>query len=72
MAPRSLVPVLTSANLGEIALARSILAAAAVTFVVENEHANLVPRVDDGVRVLVPADEVDTARVLLRRANLVA
>lgn len=72
MSGSSMVPVLTSANLGAIALARSILAAADVTFVLENEHANLVPRVDEGVRVLVPADEVDTARVLLRRANLVA
>ncbi len=65
-----MIPVLTTANLGTIALARSILAAADVTFVLENEHANLVPRVDEGVRVLVPADELDTARVLLRRANL--
>jgi hypothetical protein len=68
----SMIPVLTTANLGSIALARSILAAADVTFVLENEHANLVPRVDDGVRVLVPVDELDFARILLRRANLVA
>jgi hypothetical protein len=72
MSGSSLVAVLTTANLGSIALARSILAAADVTFVLENEHANLVPRVDEGVRVLVPLDELDTARVLLRRANLVA
>lgn len=67
-----MIAVLTTANLGSIALARSILAAADVTFVLENEHANLVPRVDEGVRVLVPFDEADTARVLLRRANLVS
>jgi hypothetical protein len=72
MSGSSLVAVLTTANLGSIALARSILSAANVTFVLQNEHANLVPRVDEGVRVLVPADELDTAQVLLRRANLVA
>ena len=62
--------VLASANAADIALARSILDAAAVAYVVRNEHANLVPLVR-GTELLVEPDDEDTATALLRHAGLV-
>jgi hypothetical protein len=62
--------VLVGARAADIALARSILGAAGVDYVVRNEHALLVPLVG-GMEVLVdPADE-EKATALLRHAGLV-
>ncbi len=62
-------PVLVGASAAEIALARSILAAAGVEHVVRNEHAMLVPLVH-GADVLVDPDDEDKATALLRHAGL--
>ena len=63
--------VLVPGNAAELALARSILDAAAVTFVVRNEHALLVPLLGS-TELLVDADDEDKATALLRHAGLIA
>jgi hypothetical protein len=63
-------PLLANATAADVALARSILAAAGVTYVVRNEHAMLVPLVG-GTELLVDADDEDKAVALLRRAGLI-
>jgi hypothetical protein len=60
-----------SPNAAQIALARSILAAAGVEYVLHNEHALLVPLVR-GVEVLVHVDDLDKATALLRQADILA
>jgi len=65
---RSLLAHRTAAD---VALARSILDAAGVTYVVRNEHALLVPLVG-GTELLVDADDEDKAAALLRHAGLIA
>jgi hypothetical protein len=54
-----------------MALARSILGAAGVEYVLHNEHALLVPLVR-GVELLVDHDDLDDATALLRHAGLLA
>jgi hypothetical protein len=63
-------PVLRRATAADLALARSILSAAGVEFVVRNEHALLVPLVG-GTEVLVDEDDADQATALLRHAGLI-
>jgi len=62
--------VLVTGNLADLALARSILDAAAVRWVVRNEHALLVPLVG-ATELLVDADDEDKAVALLRHAGLI-
>jgi hypothetical protein len=61
--------LLTTASAADLALARSILDAAGVEFVVRNEHALLVPLVG-GPELLVEADDEEKAIDLLRHAGL--
>ena len=61
--------VLMTANAADMALARSILGAAGVEYVLHNEHALLVPLVR-GVELLVDHDDLDAATALLRHAGL--
>jgi hypothetical protein len=61
--------VLASPNAADIALARSILGAAGVEYVLRNEHALLVPLVG-GTEVLVDPDDEEKATELLRHAGL--
>jgi len=62
-------PLLRNATAADVALARSILSAAGVEYVVRNEHALLVPLVG-GTEVLVEAEDEDKAIALLRHAGL--
>lgn len=62
--------VLVTANLADLAVGKSILEAAAVRWVVRNEHALLVPLVGT-TELLVDADDEDTALALLRHAGLI-
>ena len=62
-------PLLRNATAADIALARSILGAAGVEYVVRNEHALLVPLVG-GTEVFVEAEDEDKAIALLRHAGL--
>lgn len=62
--------VLRTGNAADLAVARSILAAAAVRYVVRNEHAHLIPLVG-GTEVLVDADDEEKATALLRHAGLI-
>ncbi len=62
-------PLLLAGNAADVALARSILDAAAVEYVVRNEHALLVPLVG-GTDLLVDAADEDKATALLRHAGL--
>jgi Putative prokaryotic signal transducing protein len=64
-------PLLANATAAEIALARSILDAAGVDYVVRNEHALLVPLVG-GTELLVDPDDEEKAAALLRHAGLIA
>src|SRR5262249_41408459 len=61
--------VLVTSNAADMALARSILGAAGVEYVLHNEHALLVPLVR-GVELLVDHDDLDAATALLRHAGL--
>lgn len=61
--------LVANATAADIALARSILDAAGVEYVVRNEHALLVPLVG-ATELLVDADDEDTAAALLRHAGL--
>lgn len=63
-------PLLLAGNAADLALARSILDAAEVAYVVRNEHALLVPLVG-GTELLVDADDEDKATALLRHAGLI-
>ena len=63
--------VLTSASAADLALARSILGAAGIEYVVRNEHALLVPLVR-GSEILVDEDDADKAGALLRHGGLLA
>lgn len=63
--------LLLAGTAADLALARSILDAAAVDYVIRNEHALLVPLVG-GTELLVDADDEDTATALLRHAGLLA
>jgi hypothetical protein len=62
-------PLLRNATAADVALARSILSAAGVDYVVRNEHALLVPLVG-GTEVFVEAEDEDKAIALLRHAGL--
>jgi 5-formaminoimidazole-4-carboxamide-1-beta-D-ribofuranosyl 5'-monophosphate synthetase len=62
--------VLVTGNLADLALARSILEAAAVRWVVRNEHALLVPLVGC-TELLVDVEDEETAVALLRHAGLI-
>jgi len=64
-------PLLRNATAADVALARSILSAAGVEYVVRNEHALLVPLVG-GTEVFVEAEDEDKAIALLRHAGLLA
>jgi hypothetical protein len=64
-------PLLANATAADIALARSILDAAGVDYVVRNEHALLVPLVG-GTELLVEPDDEEKAAALLRHAGLIA
>ncbi len=64
-------PLLVSGTAADLAVARSILAAAGVDYVLRNEHALLVPLVG-GTELLVEAEDEDKAVALLRRAGLLA
>jgi hypothetical protein len=64
-------PLLVNATAADLAVARSILAAAGVDYVLRNEHALLVPLVG-GTELLVEAEDEDKAVALLRRAGLIA
>ena len=61
--------VLVTSNAADMALARSILGAAGVEYVLHNEHALLVPLVR-GVELLVDHDDLAAATALLRHAGL--
>ena len=63
--------LLLNATAADVALTRSILAAAGVEYVVRNEHALLVPLVG-GTEVLVEAEDEDKAIALLRHAGLLS
>jgi Putative prokaryotic signal transducing protein len=63
-------PLLTHATAADMALARSILDAAGVAYVLRNEHALLVPLVG-GTELLVDPDDEDRAAELLRHAGLI-
>jgi hypothetical protein len=62
-------PLLRNATAADVALARSILSAAGVDYVLRNEHALLVPLVG-GTEVFVEAEDEDKAIALLRHAGL--
>ena len=62
--------LLAHATAADVALARSILDAAGVAYVVRNEHALLVPLVG-GTELLVDPDDEETAAALLRHAGLI-
>ena len=63
-------PLLANATVADLALARSILDAAGVAYVLRNEHALLVPLVG-GTELLVDPDDEDKAAELLRHAGLI-
>ena len=63
-------PLLAHATAADVALARSILDAAGVAYVVRNEHALLVPLVG-GTELLVDPDDEEKAAALLRHAGLI-
>jgi hypothetical protein len=63
--------VLVSSSAADLALARSILGAVGVEYVVRNEHALLVPLVH-GTELLVDEDDEEKATAVLRHAGLVA
>ena len=63
-------PLLAHATAADVALARSILDAAGVAYVVRNEHALLVPLVG-GTQLLVDPDDEEKAAALLRHAGLI-
>ena len=62
--------LLTHATAADLALARSILDAAGVEYVLRNEHALLVPLVG-GTELLVDPEDEDRAAALLRHAGLI-
>ena len=62
-------PVLTNATAADMALARSILDAAGIEYVLRTKHALLVPLVG-GTELLVDPDDEDKAAALLRHAGL--
>jgi hypothetical protein len=63
--------VLVSSSAADLALARSILGAVGVEYVVCNEHALLVPLVH-ATELLVDEDDEEKATAVLRHAGLVA
>ena len=63
--------VLVSSSAADLALARSILGAVGVEYVVRNEHALLVPLVQ-GTELLVDEDDEEKATAVLRHAGLLA
>ena len=62
-------PLLSNVTAADIALARSILDAAGIEYVLRNEHALLVPLVG-GTELLVDPDDEAKAAALLRHAGL--
>jgi hypothetical protein len=62
--------VLVTGNAADLALARSVLEAAAVHVIVRNEHALLVPLVGS-TELLVDADDEEKAVALLRHAGFI-
>jgi hypothetical protein len=63
--------VLVSSSAADLALARSILGAVGVDYVVRNEHALLVPLVH-ATELLVDEDDEEKATAILRHAGLLA
>jgi hypothetical protein len=63
--------VLVSSSAANLALARSILGAVGVDYVVRNEHALLVPLVH-ATELLVDEDDEEKATAVLRHAGLLA
>jgi hypothetical protein len=63
--------VLVSSTAADLALARSILGAVGVEYVVRNEHALLVPLVH-ATELLVDEDDEEKAIAVLRHAGLLA
>jgi hypothetical protein len=63
--------VLVAHTAAELAVARSILDAAAVSYVVRNEHAHLIPLLGS-TELAVEEDDEDDATALLRHAGLIA
>jgi hypothetical protein len=63
--------VLFSSSAADLALARSILGAIGVEYVVRNEHALLVPLVQ-ATELLVDEDDEEKATAVLRHAGLLA
>jgi hypothetical protein len=63
--------VLVSPSAADLALARSILSAVGVEYVVRNEHALLVPLVH-ATELLVDEDDEEKATAVLRHAGLLA
>jgi Putative prokaryotic signal transducing protein len=61
--------VLVSSSAANLALARSILGAVGVDYVVRNEHALLVPLVH-ATELLVDEDDEEKATAVLRHAGL--
>ena len=61
--------VLASSNAADLAVARSILGAVGVEYVVRNEHALLIPLVH-ATELLVDEDDAETATAMLRHAGL--
>ena len=64
-----LSPLLPNVTAADMALARSILDAAGIEYVLRNEHALLVPLVG-GTELLVDPDDEEKAAALLRHAGL--
>lgn len=62
-------PLLSNVTAADMALARSILDAAGIEYVLRNEHALLVPLVG-GTELLVDPDDEEKAAALLRHAGL--
>lgn len=63
--------VLASSNAADLAVARSILGAVGVEYVVRNEHALLIPLVH-ATELLVDEDDEEKATAMLRHAGLLA
>jgi Putative prokaryotic signal transducing protein len=61
--------VLASSNAADLAVARSILGAIGVEYVVRNEHALLIPLVH-ATELLVDEDDAEKATAMLRHAGL--
>jgi hypothetical protein len=63
--------VLVTSTAADLAVARSILGAVGVDYIVRNEHALLVPLVH-ATELLVDEDDEEKATAVLRHAGLLA